>query len=261
MTDKINNILKEMRPISLEEMREVLLMDRLDTKFVANVTLLPELLQKMAPHYLVQDVNGIRVSGYSTQYLDTKGLAMYEMHHNRKLNRQKVRIRSYVDSDLSFLEVKNKSNIGRTAKIRVPTQFSHIETVEDLGEDIVFLHENADLSTSDLLPSLANEFNRITLVNNEKNERITIDFDIRFNNYSTDKEAELSDLMIIELKQEGNKSSLFGDILTEMRIKKTKISKYCIGTVLTNPNCKHNRFKRKVRLVNKLINLNKNDSI
>lgn len=254
------DILKEMDSISLDSMKEVQLMDRLDSKFVADSSLLPQLLRKMISYFRVQDIDGVRIAAYSTQYLDTPEISMYEMHHNRKLNRQKVRIRSYLDSNLSFLEVKNKSNIGRTAKLRVPTQLTHIEQIEELNEGVVFLSENTDVDVEKLLPSLANEFKRITFVNNELTERITIDTDLRFTNHMTGKEIVLDGVMIIELKQEGNVSSYFRDILTEMRIKKTKISKYCIGTVLTNPDCKYNRFKKKSRDINKLINQNTNDS-
>ena len=254
------DILKEMDSISLDSMREVQLMDRLDSKFVADSSLLPQLLRKMISYFRVQDIDGVRIAAYSTQYLDTPEISMYEMHHNRKLNRQKVRIRSYLDSNLSFLEVKNKSNVGRTAKLRVPTPLTHIDRVEDLNEGIIFLSENADIDTEKLLPSLANDFKRITFVNNELTERITIDTDLRFTNHLTGKEIALDGVMIIELKQEGNVGSYFRDILTKMRIKKTKISKYCIGTVLTNPDCKYNRFKNKSRFINKLINQNTNDS-
>ena len=113
-------------------------MDRLDSKFVAHASQLPALLKRMIPHFRVQEIKGVRISAYSTQYLDTPELSMYAMHHNRKLNRQKVRIRSYLDSDLSFLEVKNKSNVGRTTKLRIPTHSSHINKVEDLDKGVIF---------------------------------------------------------------------------------------------------------------------------
>ena len=260
MSAEVKEILEQMDSISLEEMREVQLMDRLDSKYVANAALLPELLKKMVSHFRVQDVNGIRISAYSTQYLDTPELTTYLKHHNRVLNRQKYRIRSYVDSNLSFLEVKNKSNKGRTVKTRVPIHVSHVENIEELNEGVSFLSELSDLDVESLSPSLANRFNRITFVNKELTERITIDTEIQFQNYFTGIERYYEDLMIIELKQDGNATSFFHELLLDLRIKKTKISKYCIGMVMTDPNCKYNRFKRKKRLVNKLINIHTDDS-
>ena len=37
-------------------------------------------------------------------------------HHNRRVNRNKIRFREYVGSNLTFLEVKTKNNKGKTIK-------------------------------------------------------------------------------------------------------------------------------------------------
>jgi hypothetical protein len=42
-------------------------------------------------------------------------------------------------------------------------------------------------------------------------------------------------------------------IMLDLRVKQLKVSKYCLGVVLTTPEVKKNRFKRKLRLVNKAI--------
>jgi hypothetical protein len=44
------------------------------------------------------------------------------------------------------------------------------------------------------------------------------------------------------------------DIMLSLRIKPLKISKYCIGTALTTPGLKRNRFKKKIRSIVKLLN-------
>ncbi len=126
MQDRILTILSEMNSITLEEMRDIHLMDRIDSKFVAPVSFLPSLLEEAIPYFRVQINNGVMISPYATQYLDTPDLDMFTMHQNGKLNRQKIRIRSYVESNLSFLEVKNKNNKGRTNKTRVPTNQTHV---------------------------------------------------------------------------------------------------------------------------------------
>jgi hypothetical protein len=106
---------------------------------------------------------------------------------------------------------------------------------------------------------LENNFQRMTFVNNKETERITIDVGLSFLNYSTNKERSLNDLMVLELKQDGWKRSDFAEILQQMRIKRSSFSKYCMGTVLTNPYTKYNRFKGKVQLLNKI--LQHNDSV
>jgi hypothetical protein len=241
-----------MKPITLEEMQNIRLMDRVDSKFVSSISILPRLLEEMIPYFKVQVNHGKRIAPYCTQYLDTPDLHMFRMHQNGKLNRQKIRIRSYVDSQVSFLEVKNKNNKGRTIKIRVPVDLSHIQSVEELNSSKEFLEQNALVDSRNLQPMLANEFKRITLVNNRATERVTLDFDLRFINHQTGRQEEVSDLLVLELKQDGWQHSDFRDIMHRLRIKASSFSKYCMGTVLTNPHIKYNRFKQKWTIINKL---------
>ena len=65
------------------------------------------------PHYKCVEIENKRVSQYQTLYYDTKDMKLYNEHHNGHLNRYKIRHRTYVDSNLSFLEVKFKNNKGR----------------------------------------------------------------------------------------------------------------------------------------------------
>jgi hypothetical protein len=241
-----------MQPISLDEMQNIRLMDRYDLKYVTSFDLLPQLLEAATPYYKVQTINGVRISPYCTQYLDTPDLQMFLMHQNGKLNREKVRIRSYVDSNLSFLEIKSKNNKGKTTKIRVPVSTSHLDSIADLKEKKQFLEENSIFGSKVLEPMLANSFKRITLVNNEQTERVTIDFDLLFHNYLTGEDKPVENLLILEIKQDGTEYSHLKELLNQMRIKPQSFSKYCMGTVLTNPYIKYNRFKRKWSLINKL---------
>lgn len=257
----IQQVLERMSPITLEEMKNIHLMDRIDSKFVAPVSLLPDLLEEMIPYFHVQTKNEITVAPYTTQYFDTPDLRMYHMHQNGKLNRQKIRIRSYVDSDLSFLEIKNKNNKGRTKKIRIPVEYQFLKSMEDLKEERIFLDQHSLFDTSLLLPVLSNEFSRITCVNNRKTERITIDVNLKFNNELTGFQKDFENLLVLELKQDGWQRSDFRDILMKMRIKKNSFSKYCIGTVMTNNQVKYNRFKGRLARINKIVKINNYDSI
>ena len=254
MWDQVDALLNKMAPITLKQMNEISLMDRLDYKFAAPVALLPDILLEVADNYMVQEVDNKRISPYITQYLDTSDMGFYLMHLHGKLNRQKIRIRSYVASNLSFLEVKNKNNKGRTIKLRIPYHTQRVNSIEDINQGKEFLTHHSLLDVSMLIPSLENSFNRITLVNNEKTERITIDFNICFKNFKTQKEERLDRLMILELKQNGWTHSHFRDILTQMKIKRSSLSKYCLGIVLTDPNVKYNRFKRKLISLNTILN-------
>jgi hypothetical protein len=251
--NNVESILNQMNPIYLNEINQISLMDRVDFKYIAPISILPRLLEEMIPHFKVQEINGKRISPYCTQYLDTPELHFFLTHQNGKRTRQKIRIRSYIDSSLSFLEVKNKNNKGRTNKIRIPVPVSHIQSVEDLDDHKEFLEKNAAVDNQFLQPVLENEFKRITLINNKATERVTLDFDLSFSNYQTERQENVPNLLILELKQEGWQHSDSRDIVHLLRIKKVSISKYCMGTALTNPCVKYNLFKKKWIFINKLI--------
>ena len=254
MWDKVDSILARMTPITLSQMKDIRLMDRLDFKFVAPVSLLPDLLEGMVPDFMVQEINNQRIAPYATQYFDTSDMSFFLMHQNGKLNRQKIRIRSYVDSCLSFLEVKNKNNKGRTQKIRIPFDSERVDSVEDLNEKKEFLVNHSIFDVNSLVPILENSFRRITLVNSDKTERITIDTNLSFSNSKTFRKEQLDPFMVLELKQDGWIHSHFRDIVSKLNIKQSSFSKYCIGVVLTDSEAKYNRFKKRLILLNKSLN-------
>ena len=117
--------------ISLSEMGGVKLMNRIDTKYVVPQILLPSILDAARSDYYVQEIDNKRVATYDTMYYDTPTLDMYLRHHNRQLVRQKIRVRHYLDTEQTFLEIKRKNNKGRTKKKRivVPGFDIHSETL------------------------------------------------------------------------------------------------------------------------------------
>jgi len=248
------DICNRMQPITLSEMKDVRLMNRIDTKYLAPASLLPKLLLLFEHDFRIQYVAGLTVSNYSTQYFDTRDLEMYTLHHNCKRPRQKVRVRTYLDSGITFLEIKKKNNKGRTDKVRIQLPEETIECKKLSPYVHDFLTRHTPYTENELLPHLNSTFERITLVNNNKSERITIDVNLHFHNCQNGNDALLPELMIIELKQDGKVPSKVKDYLTECHIPPEGISKYCLGTILTNPEVKNNRFKEKIRYIYKLTN-------
>jgi len=254
--DTLEDILQAMEPISLEEMSAVKLMNRVDSKFPTNM----ETLLRMAPlwgeHFYVQENEGQRIANYRSLYFDTPDAITYTIHHDRRLHRQKVRQRIYVESNLAFLEIKNKKNTGRTKKKRIPIPIGQWGDIYSSPTSADFVREIFWVTDCPLEPRLENAFQRITLVNKAKTERITIDFDIFFRNLVSGCEASVPGLVIIEVKQDGYLRSTFKDILRDAHVKMKGLSKYCLGMLLTDKHLKYNRFKNKIRYVNKLTNQN-----
>ena len=245
----MNALLNTFAPITLAEMKSVRLMNRVDTKFVTTLPRLMQLLEMAKGEYFVQEIDGERNSAYTTLYYDTPRLDMYIMHHNGCLGRQKVRVRQYVDSNLTYLEVKNKNNHRRTRKKRITVTGFDI-TGEQQRE---FLKPLCWWDVDTLQPALRNWFNRITLVNKAKTERVTIDTDLRFHNCMSGLDKSLDQVVIIELKRDGNQPSPLLAMLRDLHIHPYGFSKYCMGTALSNPSVKKNRLKPKLHYVERLL--------
>ena len=239
-----------MKPITLDEMSAVKLMNRIDTKYLVTEAQLKEIFTRIQNAYYAQEVEGNRLSPYYTMYYDTPELTMFIIHHNRHLVRDKVRVRTYIDSHLTFCEVKHKNNKGRTKKKRITVE--PIPNIIDNPEAAAFLAEKQPYDIHTLTPHLATIFERFTLVNYDRTERLTIDCNVRFENVRSGATATMSPLVIMELKQDGRAHSPLKDVLFDMRIRPFKVSKYCIGTCMTRPDVKQNRFKKKLRRIEKL---------
>ena len=251
--DAFNQILDSFDSISLVEMDSVQLMHRIDTKFLIRDALLSGLLEKVLKYYRILEVNGKRISAYSTIYFDTEKVEMYMMHHNQKLNRLKVRRRSYVESEISFLEIKTKNNKGRTIKQRIGITKDQFESGVLAESEHLFLNE-ISIQSSSLKPLLQNSFHRITLVDKDLTERVTLDINLSYKNMFDGNCKGVEGLVIIEMKQDAAYRSYFRECLNELRIKPGSISKYCLGMALLNPDLKSNGFKNKLRKINKITN-------
>lgn len=249
----INSLLAQLTPITLAEMSCIKLMNRIDTKFVASKRQLVAMLELVQGKYFAQEINGDRVSPYRTTYFDTPQYTQYMQHHNRHANRTKVRVRTYLSSgDLTFLEVKRKNNHGRTKKKRIQVPGLDEAARTEGAEALVM--ERTGLNLSVMHPIVQNHFDRITLVNYEKTERLTIDFNVRFHNFETGLDRHTGDIVIIELKRDGNIYSPILNILRDLHIHPTGFSKCCIGMAMTDPALKQNNFKQKLRKIRKIGN-------
>lgn len=253
----IESVLAPLEPITLAQMESIRLMNRIDSKFVCGIQMVPEILRLAQEDYFVQEIDAkVRLCRYHTIYYDTPTLEMYLMHHNRRIPRQKIRAREYCDTDDCFIEVKNKNNHGRTKKKRIEIPMDNLMNVLSYPAAYEFLSTKSKFPLEGLSPALSTDFSRITLVNKAHTERVTIDMSLDFGNMRNGVNTSVPNLVILELKRDGLRLSQMLTILNTLRIKSRRISKYCIGTALTDENVKQNRFKQKIRYIQKLSPLN-----
>ncbi len=241
------SIISEFTPISLDEMDDVKLMSRTDTKFAFKVNQLPLLLQALKPFYRVLVIKDNWIHDYKSLYYDTDDRKFYIDHHNQRVNRNKIRFREYTGSGLTFLEVKLKNNKKRTIKKRMKVN----TIVEELSEEHKKYIQELIGSKLEVNAKQWINFSRITLVHKTQKERLTIDVNLNFEN--KELKGDLKEIVIAEVKQERmSRSSDFMRIAKEMSILPIRLSKYCMSTLHLNPEIKKNRFKKKQLFINKL---------
>ena len=239
--------LNKFETITLSEMDDVKLMSRTDTKFVFNFSRLPEFLEKLSQFYRVLSIDGNLIHDYKSLYFDTEDRKFYIEHHNRRVNRNKIRFREYVGSGLTFLEIKLKNNKGKTIKKRIKVDSISEEITEQQQKYIdKIVGYPIEVSAKQWI-----NFSRVTFVHKTQKERLTMDVNLTFNNKKD--EGDLKNIVIAEVKQERmSRSSDFMRIAKEMSILPMRLSKYCMSTLSLNPELKKNRFKEKQLFINKL---------
>ncbi len=236
----IEEIVPTYSTVSLHEIEEYALQDRVDVKFLVRIVDVPSLLSILPGSYSILEVENKRISAYRTLYFDTPCLTFYFDHHNGKRPRYKIRMREYHSTNDTFLEVKKRENELRTVKNRMP--IAHIRPSFS-AEMRAFLAQHYPEDRRNLKAVLRNNFKRITLVNLNACERATIDMGLSFSNRTNS--LQLSHLAVVEVKQDNySRESVILQALREKGYQPMSFSKYCTGIAFLNPDIKRNRFKQ-----------------
>ena len=238
-----------MPALSLEEVNSVGLMNRVDKKFYFHERLLPNILMSILGEYSVLEIKGQRIMPYESFYYDTPNYQMLKWHHNGKLNRYKVRKRKYLLTGETFLEIKFKSNKGKTEKYR------RIKG-EDIQADRDFISNITPFCWLELDNVMNNQFDRIMLVNNNMQERVSIDLNVGFSK-GDNKYSKLDRLVVLEIKSEKHVGTTeLQRSLKYLHIHPNSFSKFVTGMYLHHKGLKYNRFKRRFLDINKVLENN-----
>lgn len=250
-TDILKEILENFVTIGLEEIENIGLMNRVDTKYILPVNLLPELLKRMQSDYRVLVINEKRVTGYTTRYFDTENFLFFNQHVTGRPERYKIRYRTYDSTGETFLEIKMKQRNRRTVKWRIlnnPGQIGFDDTA------IEFLNEHISVSYQDLRQVIEGTLKRITLAGIKNHEKITIDFSLNYSGNGSENKG-FPWLAVAEWKRDTLKNdSLFPYIIKNFSLHSSGFSKYCMGCALIYDLQKKNLLKPKFQLLNKIEN-------
>ncbi len=244
----IESLVGSYRKSTISELDGLMLLNRKDTKYIFPFDRFGEILNLLSNSYRILDIGGIRIFSYSNQYFDTDDFLLFNAHHNGKRNRFKVRHRHYLDTDAKYFEIKYKTNKKRTVKYRYRKPGLENEITK---KGRILIRDLMDFNPELLTPKTFVKYQRITLIAIFGKEKVTFDFNLSFLNENC--ERKLTGLVIAEVKQATfSRDSEFMRVMHDHKIKRMRISKYCLGTLSTYQGMKYNNFKEKLLTINKI---------
>lgn len=250
-------------PVGLAEINaEAALMHRVDQKYLVTAATFRQLMdlaaQRLGDGLQVLDIDRQRVMGYESVYYDSPDLLGFRAHVQGRRRRYKVRSRSYVETGVSFVEVKYKTPAQTTHKVRTvypdapePGRES-LTSLPDHGVAFAgrVIADAYDLPLPDRMePVLRTTNRRATFLVGEHGSRgagrMTVDVALEFDD--GDSRSRLRpDMLLIETKSSG--SPLVVDhLLRTLGERPVAMSKYCVGLSLLRDGVAGNRWRRLAR--------------
>lgn len=266
----------ELPTISLAELnQQAALMSRVDRKYLLPSGALPQFIAELEANpqqvLRVLSIGGSTRSTYASTYFDTDDLLSYRTAATNNRRKFKVRRRTYVDSDLSFLEVKVPNGRGANEKERLPlldeSEFNTAEeallakdarrrlrgsareyVMNQLGE------AGVELVNLRLKEALHTSYERTTLLHqdsgmNAATSRITIDTRVSWQLAQAEQITKtLNDYVVVETKG-AMRTSKADHLLWRMGFRPARVSKYATGLALLRWDLRGNRWGKSLRLI------------
>ena len=236
--------LAHLAPISLADLvASADLQTRIDRKYVVPVSELGPLVAALPAETRALEINGERTFRYRSVYYDTRELVSYRAAAQPRRHRFKIRVRSYLDSDQHFVEVKTRGRRGATVKARLPHTGSAYELgasgphVQDLLDD-----SGVRIQTARLSAVLTGSYRRTTLYLPGADSRATIDLDLSWA-APGGRSVGAPGVAVVETKSTRS-AGLVDRLLWSLGHRPSRISKYGTGLSLLRPELPANRWHR-----------------
>ena len=238
-----DEVLDALAPIALDELVERAgLLTRMDRKYLLPAAGLPAVLAGLPADMRVLDIDTRRQFSYRSAYFDTPGLDSYLGAARRRRRRFKVRVRSYLDSDQHFFEVKTRGARGTTVKQR----FAYAGDGDRLGPETQRLARQtlagagvrADGFRFHL--ALTTHYERTTLFIPSTGSRVTVDQQLAWT-LPGGTSLSVPDRVIVETKSSRTTSPV-DRLLWSLGHRPCPISKYATGLAALRPDLPANRW-------------------
>ncbi|MCP4574025.1 MAG: polyphosphate polymerase domain-containing protein [bacterium] len=246
--NRLNTMLDDLQRVPVERLGECALMRRVDTKFLYPAAELDSFIRTLGGSYGVLPAGGSNIASYRTLYFDSPDKTFYHQHRRGRRDRFKVRVRHYLDRELTYLEVKRKTNHNVTVKKRLRLGFLEVGLG---GSEAEFLRDHLPGDPFVIRPAIWTNFSRITLVSANDRERLTVDLGLEFE--AGRRRHRVEGLAIVEVKQPRFRPrSPAMLVLRERGIRPSGMSKYCTAQAILSPGLRRNRFHRVLRTIGRI---------
>lgn len=208
---------------------------RFETKYLCHIDDIQSVIEWMQLNFVCITYNGLKQQSYHNRYFDTSNFKSYFDHHQGAFPREKLRVRTYLNSEVNncFFEKKKKYANGISEKVRRPV-----------------VQSDSLISDEDYSEVLTVKYQRLQFWNEQSSERITIDTGLTF----TDKESSTQKgswkkVAIIELKSPNRSKTKTTTYLKELSLRPESFSKYCIANAMLRPELKRTNFNRAIKKI------------
>lgn len=240
-----DSVIDSLPPIGLDDLEsEAELSERRDRKYLVDPHDLGRIVSGAGSGLRVLDIESARCFRYESIYFDTPELACYMAAAHRRPRRFKVRVRSYLDSELCRLEVKARRRDGQTSKQRSTLAFADRESLDSAARNFL-IRAGVTLDPLELQPVSKVRYNRTTLLDTESNSRITIDTDLSAV-VPTGEAVRAHGFVVVETKSIGH-ATAFDHSLWARGYRPTSMSKYCTLLAALYPSLPANHWNRTLR--------------
>ncbi len=244
MTEPLAATLADLSPVSLDVLVETAdLQTRRDRKYLVPTSMLGPLIESTDLRAL--DIEGRRDFRYESVYFDTPALVSYQAAAHGRRMRFKVRTRSYLDSGVSWLEVKTRDRRGLNTKERLAYDIEQRATLAAPGLRFLRTYEQIAPNSDELHAALTTRYHRATLLDEDSGGRATIDINVEWET-PAGSQTSLPGMAIVETKTNGAPCEI-DHRLWSMHIRPTRISKYCSGLAALTPGLPANKWNRVLR--------------
>ena len=246
--------------ITLDELNaEAGLLTRMDRKYLVPPDDAQEVIDALAPKAQVLQIDGLRSFQYASTYFDTPSLDAFFLAAYKRRRRYKVRTRTYLDSDLCFLEVKTNGSREATVKDRLTYSADDADRLTDEGRDFVVerlvesetcAREDARRVADALVPVMDTTYRRTTLHLPADSARATFDTALTWELFGsdglrTDRRVLVNKRVVVETKNPFTASPT-DRLLWTRGHRPTSLSKYATGMAVLHENLPTNKWHRTI---------------